>query len=310
MRSRRAPAAGNTVRCVYRNPTAYLALNQDNWYAKYLKWLNPNFYFFPMLTPKACELYGLDAGFFTQSAEKPTFAQYTVEPTVKSFTFFLVGRGKVADWWKQTRGGIMRRSEYLLMNWMMRAHGVQADVASLGLTPDGFGKVVCAAFPGLVFDRVITCTGYKGSTTLLPHAVYALTPLMDLHLVSGWMLGHLVHSILDDPAAIASWNALARQKSEYPWFEHYAAPRAWAEKHRKEVVADAWDECGAGLAKNCDVPPMPSDNVQIATVMLDMTISSVCNRAANLVVWLTWEALPKWAARGALAVFGPFLARL
>ena len=76
------------------------------------------------------------------------------------------------------------------------------------------------------------------------------------------------------------------------------------------MVADAWDECGAGLAKNCDVPPMPSDNVQIATVMLDMTISSVCNRAANLVVWLTWEALPKWAARGALAVFGPFLARL
>ena len=81
--------------CFSRSRLKYL----KKFWLKYLKWLNPNFYFGIFMTPKACELFGLDAHFFAQSADKPSFADYTMEPLVSTFfTFLLVGRGKVADW--------------------------------------------------------------------------------------------------------------------------------------------------------------------------------------------------------------------
>ena len=66
-----------------------------------------------------------------------------------------------------------------------------------------------------VFDYVVSATGYTGTKQLFPHCISAITPITDLHVHNAYMMGYLIHEILEDNEKIASWNAIASHKPEF-----------------------------------------------------------------------------------------------
>ena len=66
-----------------------------------------------------------------------------------------------------------------------------------------------------VFDYVVSATGYTGTKQLFPHCISAITPITDLHVHNAYMMGYLIHAIMEDNEKMASWNAIASHKPEF-----------------------------------------------------------------------------------------------
>ena len=296
-------AQGNTVRCIYRTPTAFITMRFTAWYAKLLQLFNPSYYITYFLNESLC---GAAApGTYDTSWTYDWSEEETVRQTLK---FLVVGNGTLQSTMHATRGGICRRSEFLLMNWLLHAHGVQGDVTKMRISELSGCKVACSAFPGVVFDHVVACSGYKGTTTMLPHTISALTPILDLHLISGWIMGHVIHSVMDDKQATASWNGLALHKAKHPWIGHYAHTRAWCAKHRAVVVEEAWQYMRTSLSATSCSRSAPTWAHRVAMV-IDKSLAGVCDMACELHIKLVWACAPAWASKLLLGVFGGLLAR-
>eukprot|EP00435_Cladocopium_sp_Y103_P020701 s5962_g5.t1 len=105
-----------------------------------------------------------------------------------SWDWYVVGNPNCEKVKEKTRGGIIPLSDAVLMNLLLHAYGVQADATGFKFTKKVDGTVSCDAFPGEKFDCVVSCTGYKGSSKLLPHCINATTPISDTHMHQSWMM--------------------------------------------------------------------------------------------------------------------------
>lgn len=297
-------SSGSKVKCVYRTPTAFISLRFTAWYAHLLQMINPAYYIIYFLNRQLC---AASNGTLDDRWEY----DWSSEDAAKTLKYFVVGDGVLNDsLMLATRGGICRRTEYLLMSLMLHAHGMQGDVNKMRFCEEvsgGEAKVICEAFPNERFDYVVTCTGYRGTTRQLPNCINALTPILDLHLISGWLMGNVIHSIKDDLALVSSWNALASYQAPHPWVGHYHHTRLWCQKHCPETMEAAWNEMQDGLAEACNFTPA-HPLLHPVTTRVDKMLAVVMDTVFETIVWFMWKFAPKSASRAALTSFGKQLA--
>ena len=285
----------NTVRCLYRSPTAYTRRSFNSPLSSLVMFFHPHRHF----TLLEAEVTAED---WKKEAELDD---------LDSWDWYVVGNPDCEKVREKTRGGIVPLSDFLLMNLMLHAYGVQGDASRVKFTENTDGTVSCEAFPGEKFDCVVSCTGYKGSSKLLPHCINATTPISDLHIHQAHMTGCLLHSFMDDDAKVASWNALASHKSEYQWHQRYAHVRKWCSKHAYDVIIEARRELNESMRSECQVlgkdggvkmPPWYSLMIVSALEMLEQVLVSSCKVAIRLM----WFAAPPCLSRALLRLAGVF----
>ena len=164
--------------------------------------------------------------------------------------------------------------------------------------------MTCSLFPGEAFDCVVSATGYTGTRQLFPHCISAITPITDLHVHNAYMLGYLIHDIMDDDVKIASWNAIASHRPQFPWHKHYQHVRKWCGKHVDDTMRKAKCEIDEGMRVASRIPARKIGKGSKTAVVLLEQLAQFLISSCRMCVRLMWLVAPASFSRALLHTSG------
>ena len=274
----------NSVRCIYRSATAYKRFGYNSPLAKLIQWFDPGRH-------------------FSILEQMPEDWTYDYSADLDAWDWYVVGDPRSCKQVLQkTRGGIIPLSDLVLMNLLLHGFGVLADAgeSSVKFSENADGTVSCSLFPGEAFDCVVSATGYTGTKQLFPHCISAITPITDLHVHNAYMLGHLIDNIMDDEVKIASWNAIASHKPEFPWYTHYQHVRQWCGRHVDDIMRKAKSELDEDMRLASKLPARKVSKGSKMAVLLLEQLAQLVISSCRLCVRLMWLFVPPRFSRAVL----------
>mmetsp|Transcript_93598 Transcript_93598/g.222517 ORF Transcript_93598/g.222517 Transcript_93598/m.222517 type:complete len:495 (+) Transcript_93598:33-1517(+) len=274
----------NSVRCIYRSATAYKRFGYNSPLAKLIQWFDPGRH-------------------FSILEQMPEDWTYDYSADLDAWDWYVVGDPRSCKQVLQkTRGGIIPLSDLVLMNLLLHGFGVLADAgeSSVKFSENADGTVSCSLFPGEAFDCVVSATGYTGTKQLFPHCISAITPITDLHVHNSYMLGHLIDNIMDDEVKIASWNAIASHKPEFPWYTHYQHVRQWCGRHVDDIMRKAKSQLDEDMRLASKLPATKVSKGSKMAVLLLEQLAQLVISSCRLCVRLMWLFVPPRFSRAVL----------
>ena len=274
----------NSVRCIYRSATAYMRFGFNSPMARLIQYFDPGRH-------------------FSILEQMPEDWKYDYSVDLKTWDWYVVGDPRSCQQVLQkTRGGIIPLRDYVFMNLLLHGFGVLADAdpSKVHFEENADGTVSCSLFPGEVFDYVVSATGYTGTKQLFPHCISAITPITDLHVHNAYMMGYLIHEIMGDNEKMASWNAFASHKPEFPWHKHYQHVRQWCGRHVDETMQKAKAELDEDMRLASEVPQRVG-KVSKMTVLFLEQLAQWWISSCRLCITLMWRFSPPCLSRAVLS---------